>query len=48
MFYVRLPEDDLKKVETRWSVSRQLCEVYILVLVNLWVLTITLFINVRI
>jgi hypothetical protein len=36
MFHVRLPEDDLKKVETCWSVSRPLCEVYILIRVQLW------------
>jgi len=43
----RIPEDDLKKVEICWSLSGLYVEVYILILVHLFVLSIKLFIKAR-
>jgi hypothetical protein len=42
---LRLPENDLKKVETYWNLSGLYVKVYILILVRLLVLSIKLFIK---
>jgi hypothetical protein len=42
LFDVRLPEDDLKKIETCWKISGQYVKVYILILVCLLVLSVKL------
>jgi len=43
--WCKLPDDDLKKIETFWSLSGLCVKVYLLVLVHLLILSIKLFIN---